>query len=196
MSPAARLIGVAGVAGVVALPASAVELRLSYPAVERLLVTNVLSQGGRLYLEGAPGSDCRYAFIQEPRVSTNGQRLRVRVLFSGRAGTRVAGRCLGPGDTLELDIEGVPVYADGRLRLDQLSIAAPDSAYFKLVSGLVTRMLRDRLSYPLRDELQRALGWLAASSVVRLSLTELAVQSVEVGPEALVLRLDTRLGVD
>ena len=66
----------------------------------------------------------------------------------------------------------------------------------RFLSGLVTRMLRDRFSYPLRDELQRALGWLAASSVVRLSLTELAVQSIEVGPEALVLRLDTRLGVD
>jgi len=179
-----------------ASPAGAAQVRLAYPALERFLVSRVLTEGGRLYLEGAPGDECRYAFIQEPHVSAVGSRLRIQVLFSGRAGTSVASRCVGPGDTLQLDIQGVPAYADGVLRLDSLSVDAPDSAYFKLVSGLVSRWLQDRLTYPLRDELAGTLAWLSSSGVARLQLRDLQVRSVLVEEAALVLDLDFDLAAD
>ncbi len=179
-----------------ATPAAAAQLRLTYPALERLLVLQVLTDGGRLYLEGGPGEECRYAFIQEPHVSAFGSRLRIELLFSGRAGASVAGRCVGPGDTLRLDIQGVPVYADGVLRLDGLHVEAPESAYFKLVSGLVSRWLQERLRYPLRAAVEETLRGLSSLGAVRLQLGDLRVGSVVVGPDGLLLDVDFDVAAD
>lgn len=173
-----------------ATPAAAAQLRLTYPALERLLVLQVLTDGGRLYLEGGPGEECRYAFIQEPHVSAFGSRLRIDLLFSGRAGASVAGRCVGPGDTLRLQIHGVPVYADGILSLDQLRVEAQESAYFKLVSSLVSRWLQERLRYPLRAAVEETLRELSSLGAVRLQLGDLRVSSVVVAPDGLRLDVD------
>jgi hypothetical protein len=179
-----------------AKPAEAAQLRLTYPALERLLVLQVLTDGGRLYLEGGPGEECRYAFVQEPHVSAFGSRLRIDLLFSGRAGASVAGRCVGPGDTLRLEIHGVPVYADGVLGLDQLRVEAPESAYFRVVSGLVSRWMQERLRYPLRAAIEETLRGLSSLGAVRLQLGDLKVGSVVVSPDGLLLDVDFDVTAD
>ena len=83
-------------------PASAAEITLSHAALERVVWQVLLTEGGRGYFEGGPEETCRYAFVQEPKVTGASGRLRVRFLFSGRAGAEVAGRCVGPGDTFDL----------------------------------------------------------------------------------------------
>jgi hypothetical protein len=179
-----------------AAPAAGAQLRITYPALERLLVLQVLTDGGRLYLEGGPGEECRYAFVQEPHLSALGGRLRIDLLFSGRAGASLSGRCVGPGDTLRLEIHGVPVYADGVLSLDQLRIEAPESAYFKLVSGPVSRWLQERLRYPLRAAVEETLAGLSSLGAVRLQLGDLRVGSVVVGPDGLLLDVDFDVTAD
>ncbi len=181
-----------------AAPAGAVELTLTYGALERVIWARLLTQGGRYYLEGSSTDDCRYALVQEPKVSAQGNRLAVRFVFSGRAAARVAGRCVGPGDTLEVTASGLPRYEAGEIRLADLRLSAPESGYFKLVAPLLQSRLRERLSYPLRAELEQALGAaaVAAGSPLRPRLVSLGVGSILVEAQRLRLSVDLSLAVE
>jgi hypothetical protein len=77
----------------------------------------------------------------------------------------VAGRCVGPGDNFDLVISGVPKYENGELYLSELTVEAPDTAYFKIVRPLVEKDLKESLRYPLRERLDYAAAWISSSSV-------------------------------
>jgi hypothetical protein len=173
--------------------ARSTELRISYPAVERLVVSTLLTQGGRLYLQGAPGETCNFAFVQEPKASGAGGRLELRFVFSGRAGAPVGSRCVGPGATTTLEVSGVPRYDDGTLRLDGLKLRAPDSAYWSVAAGLLQGALETRLRVPLRSSVEHGLAQASASVGVQLGLDSLEVTEVAVEPDGLRLRFDWTL---
>lgn len=179
-----------------AAPAGAVELTLGYGALERVIWARLLTQGGRYYLEGSSTDDCRYAFLQEPKVAAEGSRLALRFVFSGRAAARVAGRCVGPGDTLAVTASGLPRYESGEIRLADLRLSAPESGYFKLVAPLLESRLRERLSYPLRAELEQGLVAAAGASPLRPRLSALTVRSVLVEPQQLRLSVELSLAVE
>jgi hypothetical protein len=176
--------------------AEAGTLRVSYPAFERVLVADLLTQGGRLYLQGAAETDCTYAFVQEPRAAAEGHRLRIRLLFSGRGAVSVAGKCVGPGGTFDIDISGVPAYADGTLRLEEVKVSAPQSKYFNLVSRMVEDQLRERMQYPLKLAVDHAAAHLSSVGSTRISVPELRVDEVAVEPEGLRLKIDFDLSVE
>jgi hypothetical protein len=173
--------------------AGASELAVSHAAIERLLVTKVLTQGGRLYLDGSPGDSCRFAFVQEPKVSGDNGRLQVRFVFSGRAGVQVAGRCAGPGDTLSLTASGVPTYVDGELRLAELRVEAPASTYFKAVAGLVQGQIERRVRFPVRNQLASAVQDASLGTPLRLTLTGFDVRSIAVDERGLRFGFDGSL---
>ena len=181
---------------VLAPAAMAGELRMSYAAFERVLVANLLTQGGRLYLQGQAETDCTYAFVQEPRAAAEGSRLRIRFLFSGRGAASVAGKCIGPGDTFDIDISGVPAYADGILRLEELKLSAPQSKYFNLVSGMVESQLRERMQYPLKLAVDHAAAHLSSVGSTRIGVPELRVDEVAVEPKGLRLTIDFDLSLE
>lgn len=180
---------------VAAAPAAGTEIRMSYPALDRALVTGLLQQGRRLYFEGGPEETCRYAFVQEPRTRADSGRLVIRFLFSGRAGASLKGRCVGPGDTFPLEVSGVPVESAGELRLDDLRVEAPDTVYFRLVSGLVRRRLQDQLRFPLRAIVETALARAGASLGTAVTLEHFGVRAVSAEAEALRLDLDLDLAL-
>ena len=170
--------------------ATAAEITLSHAALERVVWQVLLTEGGRGYLEGGPSDACRYAFVQEPKVSGASGRLRIRFLFSGRAGAQVAGRCVGPGDTFDLVVSGVPALARGELYLDDLKVEAPDTAYFRLVSSLVESRIRQHLRYPLKRDLDRVAATLGAPAGYAMSVEGLALSRVRVDDDALRISLD------
>jgi hypothetical protein len=174
--------------------AAAADVTLSHAALERLVWNVLLTEGGRGYLEGRPDDTCRYAFVQEPKVTGANGRLRVGFVFSGRAGAQVGERCIGPGDTFDLVVSGVPALAAGELYLENLQIEAPDTAYFRLVSGLVESQLRQRLRYPLKQGLDRVAAAVGVPAGYAMSVESLEMTRVEVGADALRFRLD--LGLD
>ena len=106
--------------------AEAAEVTLSHAALERVIWQVLLTEGGRGYFEGGPEDTCRFAFVQEPKVTAAGGRLRIRFLFSGRAGAEVAGRCVGPGDTFEIFVSGVPALAAGEAQTLRFELPAAD----------------------------------------------------------------------
>jgi hypothetical protein len=180
---------------VAARPAAASDFTLSHAAVERIVWQVLLTEGGRGYFEGGPEDDCRYAFVQEPKVTGAEGRLRVRFLFSGRAGAQVGGRCVGPGDTFDLFVSGVPALARGELYLDDLRVEAPDTAYFRLVRSLVEGQLRQRLRYPLMQDLGAVAAAAGAPAGFTVSLERLEMGRVQVEADALRVSLDVGLDI-
>ncbi len=176
-------------------PAPAAEITLSHAALERVVWQVLLTEGGRGYLEGGPNDTCRYAFVQEPKVTGASSRLRVRFLFSGRAGTQVGGRCVGPGDTFDIVVSGVPALARGELYLDDLTVEAPDTAYFRVVRSLVESQLRQRLRYPLKQDLDSIAATLAAPAGFAMSLQRLDMSRVQIDDTALRVSLDVGLDI-
>jgi len=179
-----------------AAPAAAGEITLTYPAVERAIWATMLTQQGRYYIEGGPGDTCRYAFVQEPKVSADEGRLVVGFLFSGRAGATVAGRCVGPGDTLRIAASGLPTYEAGEIRLAGLRLTAADSAYFKLVAPLIQSALEKRLSYPLRSDLEHGLAAASAGGPFRLKLSALGVRGLRAETDRLVVSYEASLAIE
>jgi len=180
-------------AAAVPAPARAADVTLSHAAIERLVWRELLTDAGRAYFEGGPQETCRYAFVQEPKVSGAEGRLRVRFLFSGRAGASVAGRCVGPGDTFDIVVSGVPALSGGVVSLAELRVEAPQTAYFRLVSGLVERQLRERLRYPLKANLDDAAATLSAAGGLSLWLDRLELRQVRVDEQAVHLSLEIGL---
>ena len=185
---------ISGVLTVAIAPAESASFDVSYKSLERFIVQRVMTDGGRHYIEGSPSDDCRYAFVQEPRVAAVGGRLQITVLFAGRAGAVVAGKCVGPGDNFDLVISGAPEYDRGELFLSDLKVEAPDTAYFKIVRPLVEDDLRKSLRYPLRERLDYAAAWVSSSSVAgALTLGSFSIDSMTVGPDS--LRVDLEFGL-
>ena len=178
------------------LPAQASEIALSYAAVERGIWETLLTDQGRHYFEGGPRDDCRYAFVQDPKVRAEGERVTVSFVFSGRAGTTIAGRCVGPGETLDIVVSGVPTYANGVLRLADVRVSAPGSGYFRLVAPLVQAGFERGLAYPLRTDVERALAAASAGSQWQVRLAVFDVRGVRVEPGRLVITYETMVGVE
>ncbi len=175
--------------------AQAAEITLTHSALERVVWQVLLTEGGRGYFEGGPDDTCRYAFVQEPKVTGANGRLRIRFLFAGRAGAEVGGRCVGPGDTFDLVVSGVPAFAGGELYLEDLRVEAPDTAYFRLVSGLVENQLRQRLRYPLKQDLDRVAATVGAPAGYAMSVERLEMSRVQVDEDAFRVSLEIGLSV-
>jgi len=175
--------------------ARAADTTISHAALERLVWQVMLTEGGRAYFEGGPDDTCRYAFVQEPKVSGANGRLHVRFLFSGRAGAQLGERCVGPGDTFDLVVSGIPALSQGELYLEDLKVEAPDTAYFRLVSGLVENQLRQRLRYPLKQDLDRVAATVGAPAGYPMSVESLEMSRVQVDADALRVSLDIGLNI-
>lgn len=176
-------------------PTAAADITLTHAALERVVWQVLLTEGGRGYFEGGPNDTCRYAFVQEPKVTGGSGRLRISLLFSGRAGAQVGGRCVGPGDTFDLVVSGVPALARGELYLDDLTVEAPDTAYFRLVRSLVESQLRQRLRYPLKQDLDALAAARGAPAGFAISLQRLEMSRAQVDDEALRVSLDLDLDI-
>ena len=173
--------------------AGAASLEFEHAAIERMLATGVMTQGGRLYLDGGPEDRCRHAFVQQPRVDSIDGRLRITLLFSGRQAASVAGRCVGPGGTFDVQVSGVPSFAGGEIYLAELrvEVPGPTQEFFRLVSGLLARQLGQRLRYSLDHALGRAAHQLSSQFGVALSFQKLDVPQIEVGAGSVKVTLDT-----
>ncbi len=175
--------------------ARAATLEISYTSLERIIVKRVMTEGGRHYMEGDASNTCRYSFIQEPRVDAVGDRLRITVLYAGRAGKEIAGKCVGPGDNFDLQVSGVPVFVEGEMYLSELKVKAPDTVYFKLVSSFVESALKKELRFPVTQALDRAAAEVTAIGNGKLSWESVQVDSITVGETSVTLSFDFGLSL-
>lgn len=176
-------------------PAGAGEVFFSHAAIARALYDAQMTSEGRWFLEGSSVEDCSYALLQDPRVGADAERLRITLLFSGRGAARIRNKCIGPGDSFDVAISGVPSYAAGELQLSDMRLDAPDRAYVQVVRPLLERTLRDRLRFPLRSAADQALRELGQRSRSQIGLSALEIAGIAVESKGVRLRVDVGLDV-
>jgi hypothetical protein len=167
-------------------------LEVAFPAIERMIVEGLLTQGGRRYLQGGPEDPCTYAFIQEPRVSSSEERLELRFLFAGSVGANVGGRCAGRGGNFDIVVSGVPAYDGSDLFLDDVRFDS-DNSLFELFSALIESQLRPLLRAPLRTTLETHLSRLSTAG--RVTVDDVMVSEIRLGSDTVTLDVDLKVGV-
>jgi hypothetical protein len=179
------------------VPAGAVELRLHYSALERLLAQQLFTQEGRRYVKGSPRTRCNFAYLEHPKIEAWQDRLLIRARFSGRSALDLFGKCVGLGDDFPLRITARPRYRDGAVALDEVMVESEGKTGFyirRVCSSMAASLARD-FRYPLAAEARRALEDPGAQPAYRRELRRFEVPEIRVTAEALLLRLEFELAV-
>ena len=180
-----------------ALAASAAELHLQFPALERILGRQVFTQEGRLYVRGAPSNKCSFAYLESPRVDSRDSKLRIRARFTGRSSVNMLGQCVGLGDAFSIAITARPAYKDGAIRLQDVTAASDGKTgfYIRRVCTAIAAGLERDFRYPLEAEARKLFEDSAAESGYPRELRRFQISEIRITDSALVLVVDFELTV-
>src|SRR5437879_1114264 len=101
----------------ISIPALAADLELRYSALERIIADQMFTQEGKRWVRGDATTKCQFAYLESPRLGAEDLRLRVTARFSGRSALDVFGRCVGLGDSFDLNLTALPVAKSGAISL-------------------------------------------------------------------------------
>lgn len=172
--------------------AAAVELHIEFGAIERILSEQVFTEEGRRYVKGDRTTRCNFAYLEKPRVESDGDRIRIRAKFTGRSSLNVLGQCVGLGDAFPVILTARPVYKDGQLRLaDVVAVSDGKTGYYirRVCAALATGLPRD-FHYAVEEEARKLLV-----DPGKRELHGFQVPEVRVAGGALVLVIDFQLRV-
>ena len=170
--------------------AQAAELQIGYGAIEKALLQQVFTRDGKKFFAGASEKDCNYALLADPRVSAEAERLRVTARFSTRAGLTIQGECVGPSETFEVWMTGVPAYRGGEIFLDQVRVGTPERPYADIARTFLEERLAGLLRYPLLAEIRRQAAEESARGGFQVTVPALDVSRMLVGGDGLDITLD------
>src|ERR1700750_3019273 len=112
-----------------AAQAFSADLEIRYSALERMIAGQMFTEEGRRYVKGNKAARCQYAYLEAPKLSANGERLRVSARFSGRSAMDLFSRCVGMGDSFDLAITAVPVPRKGAIAFQNTQINTAKDSY-------------------------------------------------------------------
>ena len=176
----------------IAARARAVELHIQFGALERMLAEQVFTEEGRRYVRGGKSDPCNFAYLESPKIESDGGRLRIRAKFTGRSSVNVLGQCVGLGDAFQVIVTARPQYRDGRLRLQEV-VATSDGKtglYIRHVCASLSSSLERDFGYPLETEAKRLL-----EEGGKREVRGFKVPDVRVSTDSLVLAVDFELRV-
>jgi hypothetical protein len=173
--------------------AQAAEIRIGYPTLEALVRKTLFVQENRYYLDGDPSQRCRYVFLERPQVGAQGGRLTLRMQLSARAAVELRGRCVGPADSTEVVVSGLPTLVAGEVLLSDLTVDTPGKTYLGQLTRFVEEDLSQRLRLSVRPELEAALGVVSGFLSSPLRLEQFSLATVSADPQGLRIGLDFSL---
>jgi hypothetical protein len=175
-----------------ALPASAVELRVSRDALERTLKQQLFTgPNGRFYLRGTSNSAC-FVYADDARVTFTQDRIIVKIKTRARMGKSVAGSCIGISLSPLAEVSMAP-YGEGDsigFRDAQLIKVSDQRELNFLLTPFLSRQVPSSMKVDAADLLRRALEGSTASSGYKVSLERLKVHSMQIQGDALVVDVD------
>jgi hypothetical protein len=177
-------------------PAGAMELRIHYTALQRILADQMFTQDGRRYVRGTPATKCNYAYLENPDLhgDTASGRLNVKARFSGRSALDLFGRCMGLGDSFDVSITAMPYFHDGAIRFKDVVVESKkDGFYIRRVLAGLTTTLRSQFAYKVADEAKKILEEKRGNYSQELSGFQ--VSDIRATGDALVLTLEFTLAV-
>jgi hypothetical protein len=176
--------------------AHAVELRLRFGALERMLGEQLFTEEGKRHL-GSKRTKCNFAYLQKPRIHSDGGRLRITAQFTGRTSLDVFGRCVGLGDEFDLIISARPEYRNEGIGFADVKVqgAKKNSFYIRRVCAAMSASLARDFKYPLAAEARRILEDTSTTPAYPRELGKFKVNGIVVTDEELVLDLNFALTI-
>lgn len=177
--------------------AAAVELRLQFGALERMLTEQVFTQEGRSYVHGSKTSKCDFAYLERPQIRGEDGRLRITARFTGRKALSVIGQCVGLGDAFDVVITAIPQYRNGNIGFQGVKVASAGKSgfYIRRVCEAMQATLARDFRYPIEAEAHHILEEPASQPGYKRELKNFKVPEIRVTGDALVLSLDFELTV-
>jgi hypothetical protein len=197
------LLSVCVLALFAAAPASAIEVRVSAPALERTLQAQLFKTPGpdgrpsRYYLKGNPTSACS-TYADDPHVSFKDDRVVVRIKTHSKIGTALHGSCLGVSLAMETEVSFIP-EAEGEsvgfrdARIDHLS---DNKELNFLLEPFLSKKLPSEMKINAAELMRTLLVHAPDSTGYTLTLTLLKLHSMQVDGQNLVVDLDAAIKVD
>jgi hypothetical protein len=178
-------------------PAPAVELVIEYAALQRIVAQELFTQDGRKYVRGSHATHCSFAYLENPRIDADGDRLRIQARFTGRTAADLFGACIGLGDAFDLSITAIPYYHDGLIgfRGVQVNSVGRDGFYIRRVCNSMTQSLSRDFQYHLFDDARRVLEQKVTNAPYVQNLRDFQAPRVRVTGQGLVLTLEFGLVV-
>lgn len=178
-------------------PLGAVELSIQYPALERILAQQLFTQEGRRYFRGSKATKCSFAYLENPKIGAENDRLRVQAHFSGRSAADFFGRCIGVGDAFDLVIRALPFYRDGVIGFRELQVESPgrDGFYIRRVRAAMAQSLARDFEYRLYDETKRVLEEKRPGAPYLQRVQNFKVPKIRLTAQALIVTLEFGLAV-
>ena len=177
--------------------AQAIELRIQFAALERMLGEQVFTQDGRRYVHNDSTNKCNFAYLEKPHVQGEDGKLRMRARFTGRSALNMFGKCVGLGDAFDVIITALPQYKDGNIGLNDVR-AEPDGHtgyYIRRVCQALTNSLLHSFRYPVAMAAKSLLEDPGAQRSYPRELSDFHVTDIRVTSDALVLVIDFALTV-
>jgi hypothetical protein len=180
-----------------AMPAKAVELRVSRDALERTLKQQLFSgPGGRFYLKGSPQSACS-VYADDAKVTFIEDRIVVKVKTRAHMGKSLRGACIGISLAPLAEVSMAP-YGEGE------SIGFRDAELLKvsdqrelnfLLTPFLSRQVPSSMKVDAADLLRKALEGSTATSGYKVTVQRLKVHSMQIKGDALVVDVDGDISV-
>jgi hypothetical protein len=179
-----------------ALPACAADLELRYGALERLISEQVFTEDGRKWVRGNPRTHCQYAYLEHPRIGSDGDRLKIVARFSGRSALSVLGSCVGLGDSFEFTLTAAPVPKNGAIAFENVRVTAvKDNYYIRRVRAALEQSFSKDVKVEVQGQAKKLLESTDLTSVYKREMAAFSLNAVRVLPEALVLEVEFKLVV-
>jgi hypothetical protein len=177
--------------------AHAVDFRIQFGALERMLGEQVFTQDGRRYVHGTATTKCNFAYLEKPTVQSDAGKLRFRAKFTGRSALDMFGRCVGLGDAFTVRITAAPVYKDGSIGLANVIASSEDKTgfYVRNVCAALSSSLGRDFRYPIAAAAKNALEDPGPQPGYKRELRNFQVTGIRVADDALVLSVDFELTV-
>jgi hypothetical protein len=137
-------------------------------AIEKTLREQFFTDKGRFWLNNADA--CNQSWLESPKVTASGGRLRIGALFSGRVGAQVGGQCVGGADTFNATASGKPFFRDGRLGVEDIRIdSLSKEIYRPLLQPVFSSMVPKALDVNLKETVVKLLAGRTAPYEVQIN---------------------------
>ncbi|MEP6961325.1 MAG: hypothetical protein ABI995_04565 [Acidobacteriota bacterium] len=172
----------------------AVDLELRFDALERLLGEQLFTAEGRTYVKGSKTERCNFAFLEKPKLSAAGDRLQLKVNFSGRTSLDMFGRCVGVGDSFELTLSALPAVRNGVIEFDQVNVSTPrDSFYIRRVRVALAQTLNKNLKIDVVKQTKELIETPRQMGMYQQEIKDVHLSNIRVSSDSLVLGIDFRV---
>ncbi len=180
------------------VPAHAIELKLTAPAIERTLQQQLFNgPEGRYYIRGDQASAC-YVYVDQPSVTFKDDRLVVHVHTHSRLGAGMFGKCVGFGFNTEADVSVIPDAEEETIgfreaRIDRFT---GNKELDALLVPFLSRKVPQKMKINAADLLRSALARSKQATGYDLTLDRLKIHSMLVEKDTVTVDLDGNLRVN